>query len=102
LGFGEYMNSKQYYVYILANVTNKVLYIGMTSNLEKRIYEHKNKAVDGFSEKYNVVKLVYFEMTTDAYSAVTRERQLKNWHRGWKDNLINESNPEWNDLSLEF
>ncbi len=96
------MSSKQYCVYILANVTDKVLYIGMTSDLEKRIYEHKNKMVDGFTEKYNIVKLVYFEMTGDAYSAVTRERQLKDWHRDWKENLINESNPEWKDLSLEF
>ncbi len=96
------MNGKQYYVYILANVTNTVLYIGMTSNLERRIYEHKNKLADGFSEKYNVVKLVFFEVTDDPYSAVTRERQLKNWRREWKENLISESNPEWKDLSLEF
>jgi len=96
------MNSKQYYVYILSNATNKVLYIGMTSDLAKRIYEHKNKVVDGFYEKYNVVKLVYFEVTSEAYSAVTKERQLKNWRREWKDNLIDKFNPEWKDLSLEF
>ncbi|KKP79077.1 MAG: hypothetical protein A2271_00650 [Candidatus Moranbacteria bacterium RIFOXYA12_FULL_35_19] len=89
---------KQYCVYIITNKLNKVLYIGFTGNLPKRIYEHKNKLVKGFSEKYNLTKLVYFEQTTDVYSALSREKQLKNWHRDWKINLITKNNPAWIDL----
>ena len=89
---------KQYYVYILTNKSNKVLYIGVTDDLERRIYEHKNKMIDGFTKKYNLTKLVYDEATTDARSAIEREKQLKNWHREWKMNLIKEFNPEWKDL----
>ncbi len=89
---------KQYCVYIITNKLNKVIYIGFTGNLPKRIYEHKNKLVKGFSEKYNLTKLVYFEQTTDVYSAISREKQLKNWHRDWKINLITKSNPDWIDL----
>ena len=91
----------QYFVYVLTNKTNKVLYVGVTNNLEKRMYEHKNKMVDGFSKKYNLTKLVYFEETSDALSAIEREKQLKNWHREWKMNLINRFNPDWRDLSVE-
>jgi len=90
---------KQYCVYILTNKNNKVLYIGVTGNLPKRIHEHKNKFVKGFSEKYNTHKLVYFEQTEDIISAISREKQLKNWHRDWKINLINDYNPKWEDLS---
>ena len=93
---------KQYYVYMLANRDNKVLYIGVTSDLERRIYEHKSKVSDGFSGRYNVTKLVYFEAGGDVRSAIEREKQLKQWHREWKDNLITESNPEWRDLSEDF
>jgi putative endonuclease len=89
---------KQYYVYILTNKTNKVLYIGVTNNLELRMFEHKNKLVEGFTEKYNLNKLVYYEVTSDIRSALEREKQLKNWHRKWKINLINSFNPEWKDL----
>jgi len=89
----------QYFVYILTNRTNKVLYIGMTNNLEKRIQEHKDKAISGFAEHYNCYKLVYFEETSDVMSAFEREKQLKNWHREWKINLITEDNPQWKDLS---
>ena len=81
---------KQYYVYILTNKTNKVIYIGVTNNLIRRMYEHKNKLVDGFTKKYNLMKLVYFEITTDVKSALISEKQLKNWHRAWKNNIINE------------
>ena len=88
----------KYYVYILSNFTNSVFYIGSTSDLLKRIYEHKGKFVDGFSNKYNTSKLVYFEEYDDAYSIVVRERQLKNWHRDWKINLIKKSNPKFEDL----
>jgi putative endonuclease len=92
----------QYYVYILTNKSNKVLYIGVTNNLERRIYEHKNKMVDGFTKKYNLTKLVYLEATSDVQSAIEREKQLKNWHRDWKLNLINSFNPMWKDLSKDF
>ncbi len=94
--------NKQYFVYILTNKTNNVLYIGVTNNLTRRIYEHKNKLIDGFTKKYNLNKLVYYETTDNAESAIKREKQLKNWHRDWKINLINQQNPEWQDLSVEF
>lgn len=89
---------KTYYVYIITNKLNSVLYIGITSNLVKRIWEHKNKVVDGFSNKYNLNKLVYYEICNDIEQAIKREKQLKNWHRTWKDNLIKEKNPEFLDL----
>ena len=91
--------TKQYFVYILTNKSDKVLYIGVTNDLERRVYEHKNKMVDGFRKKYNLNKLVYFDPTTDVRTAVEREKQLKNWHRDWKINLISGFNPEWKDLS---
>ena len=91
--------TKQYYVYILTNKSNKVLYIGVTNDLERRICEHRNEMVDGFTKKYNLNKLVYFETTTHVRSALEKEKQLKNWHRSWKINLINEFNSEWKDLS---
>ncbi len=93
---------KQYYVYILTNKSNNVLYIGVTNNLERRMFEHKNKLLEGFTKKYNLTKLIYFEMTEDAESTIRREKQLKNWHRDWKINLINQYNPEWNNLSEYF
>ena len=93
---------KRYFVYVLTNKSNKVLYIGVTNNLNRRIYEHKNKLVKGFTEKYNLNKLIYFEETIDVHSAISREKQLKNWHREWKMNLINDSNPSWSDLSVQF
>ena len=89
---------KQGYIYILTNQNNSVLYIGVTSNLVKRIYEHKQKFVDGFSKKYNLDKLVYFEVCESIESAIFREKQLKNWHRDWKIELITKSNPSWEDL----
>ncbi len=95
-------DDRQYYVYILTNKYNKVLYIGITNNLARRIFEHKNKLVKGFTEKYNLAKLVYYEVTPDVESAIKREKQLKNWHRDWKINLITRSNPEWKDISEGF
>ena len=89
---------KQYYIYILTNKSNRVLYIGMTNNLERRMFEHKNKLIDGFSKRYNLSKLVYYEATEDVNSAIKREKQLKNWHRDWKINLINNFNPDWENL----
>ena len=93
---------KQYRVYILTNKNNNVLYIGVTGSLPKRIYKHKNKKANGFTEKYNVDKLVYFEQTENVNSALEREKQLKKWYRQCKINLINEFNPNWKDLSKEL
>jgi putative endonuclease len=92
----------QYYVYILTNKNNKVLYIGVTNNLERRIFEHKNKLVEGFTKKYNLNKLIYYEVTKDISSAIEREKQLKNWHRDWKINIINSFNPIWKDLGADL
>lgn len=89
---------KTFYVYILASQRNGTLYVGMTSDLMKRIWEHKNKVVKGFTEKYNVDKLVYYEQTDDAYAALQREKILKRWKRKWKLDLIEKENPEWEDL----
>jgi len=89
----------EYYVYIITNKYNSVYYIGVTNNLERRIYEHKNKLIDGFSKKYNLTKLIYFEDYNDIDSAIRREKQLKNWHRDWKINLIKSSNPNLKELS---
>lgn len=88
-----------YYVYILANWNNKVIYTGVTNNLERRIYEHRNKQADGFTKKYNVNKLVYFDSTTDVKAAIEKEKQIKGWTRQKKDALVEEQNPEWADLS---
>ena len=93
---------KEYYVYVLTNKSNKVLYIGVTNDLIRRMLEHKNKLVEGFAKRYNLVKLVYYQATNDIDSAIKREKQLKNWHRAWKINLISEFNPDWEDLSREL
>ena len=92
------MESKQYYVYIIASQKNGTIYIGVTSDLIQRVYKHKNKLIKGFTSQHNVSLLVYFESTTDVHSAIAREKQLKNWHRAWKIALIEKSNPYWNDL----
>lgn len=92
---------KSYYVYIMAN-TRPTLYIGITSNLIKRVYEHKNNLIEGFTKKYSVHKLIYFEEYTSSLEAISREKQLKNWHREWKLNLIKKQNPLFEDLSLKF
>ncbi len=89
---------KQSYVYIATNLSNTVLYTGVTSSLVKRIYQHKNKLADGFTSKYNITKLVYYEIFEDINEAIRREKQIKNWHREWKMNLIKQSNPQFNDL----
>ena len=91
---------KAYYVYITTNITNNVLYIGVTNNLPRRIYEHKNGLVKGFSKKYKTNKLVYYETTNDINSAITREKQLKNWHREWKMNLVRSKNPGFAELFI--
>jgi putative endonuclease len=85
-------------VYILASKQNGTLYIGVTGDLVKRAWQHKNNLVEGFTKKYGVHLLVYYEMHPDILSAITREKQLKKWNRAWKLELIEENNPEWNDL----
>ncbi|NEV49624.1 GIY-YIG nuclease family protein [Wolbachia pipientis] len=93
---------KNYYIYILASRHNKALYIGVTSNLIKRIWEHKNKVIPGFTSKYNVQKLVYFEEFQDVDSALNREKLLKSWRGEWKINLVARKNPNWYDLYYEI
>ncbi|MBQ7226349.1 MAG: GIY-YIG nuclease family protein [Clostridia bacterium] len=87
-----------YYVYILTNRHNKVLYTGVTNNLKRRVYEHKNKLVDGFTKIYNVNKLVYFEIYKDVRLALKREKEIKGWLRIKKLDLIEQKNPNWDDL----
>jgi putative endonuclease len=89
---------KQYYVYIMTN-KSKTLYVGVTDNLERRLYEHENKLVEGFTKRYNITKLVYFEETNDVLSALQREKQVKGWLRRKKIALIESVNPNWTDLS---
>ena len=91
-----------YFVYILSNWNDSVVYIGVTSNLPKRLYEHRNGLADGFTKKYNVHKLVYFEQTSDVYATISREKQLKNWSRSKKNTLISHQNPTWRDLSMDW
>ena len=91
--------ARTYYVYLLTNWNNKVIYLGVTNNLERRLYEHKNKLVKGFTEKYNVNRLVYFEETQDVTAAIAREKEIKKWRREKKNQLVNRMNPNWEDLS---
>jgi putative endonuclease len=90
--------SKQYYVYILASKKNGTLYIGITNDLLRRVYKHKNDNMNGFTQRYGVHRLVYYEATEDVNSAITREKRLKKWKRQWKIEMIEKCNPEWNDL----
>ena len=87
-----------YYVYILASRIGGTLYIGVTNDLVRRIFEHKSKFVESFTEKYDVAKLVYFELFDDPENAIKREKRLKKWPRAWKISLIEKDNPGWNDL----
>ena len=93
---------KIFHTYILASRRNGTLYVGVTSNLLQRVWQHKNGFVDGFTRKYGVKSLVWFEQHDDAESAIAREKQLKNWNREWKIKLIEEKNPYWNDLYHEI
>ncbi|GAA4356893.1 GIY-YIG nuclease family protein [Kangiella marina] len=93
---------KEYYVYIMASKKGGVIYIGVTGNLVKRAYQHRKGLVEGFTKKYQVKKLVYFESSNDINDCLRREKQLKAWRRQWKVTLIESSNPEWNDLSVEI
>ena len=89
----------RYYVYLLTNWNHRVMYVGVTNDLVRRLYEHKNKLVSGFTKKYNVSKLVYFEETKDVHSALAREKEIKKWRREKKDALVVGVNPEWKELS---
>jgi len=89
---------KQYYVYILASKKNGTLYIGVTNDLLKRVYEHKNNLIGGFTRKYRVHNLVYHEAYSSIYDAIAREKRMKKWERNWKIELIKKANPEWEDL----
>lgn len=91
-----------YYVYILTNKNLSTFYTGITSNLIKRTYEHKESFVPGFTKKYNVKKLVYYETYTDVRNALDREKQLKKWHRDWKIRIISKFNPSWKDLQSQL
>ena len=86
------------YIYIMTNQNNTTLYIGVTNNLVRRVWEHKHHLVEGFTSRYHLTKLVYYELWQGEHEAIQREKTLKNWHRQWKENLINQFNPEWNDL----
>ena len=90
-----------YYVYLVTNWNHRVIYVGVTNDLARRLYEHQNKLIKGFTEKYNVNKLVYFEETTDVRRALEREKEIKKWRREKKDALVLSVNPEWKDLSNE-
>jgi putative endonuclease len=93
---------KYYYVYILASKRNGTLYIGLTSNLSRRVYEHKNDIIEGFTKKYNIHMLVYYEKYQEVSQAILREKRLKRWKREWKLNLIEKQNPDWEDLYFKF
>jgi len=93
---------KQYYLYILASKKNGTLYIGVTNDLLKRVYEHKNNLMGGFTEKYNVHNLVYYETFSNIYDAIAREKRMKKWERKWKIELIEKSNPQWRDLYFDM
>ena len=96
------MPPRTFYVYIMASKKNGTLYIGMTNNLVRRVYEHKTNMNEGFTQKYGVHRLVYYESTNDVTAAITREKQMKKWKREWKINLIEERNPNWDDLADGF
>ncbi len=95
------MRSGQYYVYIMTNMSG-TLYIGMTNDIDRRVYEHRNKVADGFTKKYNITKLKYFEIFSDARQAIIRETELKGWRREKKFELISSVNPTWGDLSSNW
>jgi len=93
---------KTYYVYILASKRNGTLYVGITNNLTRRVFEHKSGLIERFTKKYSIDKLVYFESTADVNEAILREKRLKKWNRQWKIDLIKKLNPDWRDLSVDF
>jgi putative endonuclease len=96
------MPQKTYYTYILANKRNGTLYVGITSDLEQRIVQHKTKMFEGFTQRYDVNMLVYFETTDDVGYAIAREKLIKRWNRKWKLELIEKMNPDWEDLAKDW
>ena len=92
----------KYFVYIVTNWNNKVIYIGVTNNIVRRTYEHRNKLIEGFTKKYNLNKLVYFEEYSDIKLAISREKELKKWRREKKNKLVERMNKDWEDLSRDF
>jgi putative endonuclease len=90
--------NKSYYVYIVSSKNDTVIYIGVTNNLKRRVYEHKNKLIEGFTSKYNVSKLIYYEEFDNVTNAIAREKQLKNWHHEWKINLVKKKNPLFKEI----
>ena len=93
---------KTYYIYILASKRNGTLYIGITNDLARRVYEHNSGLIESFTKKYSINKLVYFESTSDVNAAILREKRMKKWKRQWKIELIEKSNPDWKDLYKDF
>ncbi len=93
---------KHYYVYILTKARNSTFYVGITSDLQKRVFEHKSKTIEGFTKKYDIDQLVYYEIFDNPENAIKREKRLKKWNRAWKMNVIEEMNPNWNDLYEEI
>ncbi len=89
----------RYYVYILTNKNHSVLYVGFTNNLKRRLKEHRLKSNSGFTGRYNVHKLIWFETSSYVINSIKREKQLKKWNRKWKENLVNDMNPDWKDLT---
>ena len=87
---------------MISSINNNALYVGVTNDLKRRLYEHKNGLIDGFTKKYHCQKLVWYESTADIYQAITKEKQIKKWKREYKNNVINEKNPEWKDLVEEI
>ena len=94
--------SHPYFVYLMTTRNNRVMYVGVTNNLERRVWEHQNGVIEGFTKKYNVKKLVYFEETTDVHAALAREKEIKKWRRSKKNFLVITLNPKWNDLSQNW
>ena len=91
--------AKDYFIYILTNWNNKVIYTGVTNNIFRRIFEHKNKLLNGFTKRYKLIKLVYYKMTTDINNTIAREKEIKKWRIEKKNRLVESTNPKWNDLT---
>lgn len=96
------VTNKTYYVYLMTNWNHRVMYVGVTNDLIRRIHEHKNKLMEGFTSRYNVNRLVYFENTGDIHAALAREKEIKRWRREKKNMLVQISNPDWRDISVDF
>ncbi|MGQ9643272.1 MAG: GIY-YIG nuclease family protein [Ignavibacterium sp.] len=96
------MKYHNYYIYIMSNWNNKVIYVGITNDLIRRVYEHRNKLLKGFTSKYNLTQLVYYELIYDVNAAIRREKEIKGWRREKKNNLIESINPDWKDLYVDL